>query len=259
MPPSNTNPEATYQAFYTEASIRSVATTFGVTRLTLHRWWVGKFGQEAYDQRVSKLASIPKPRMSLEEKKRRKKAYKNKNKESVREADKRWRVSNLARVSEVSAKYREEHREEMRVYGKNYYTLNKESILSSRDRELLRFKEKDRYTKHPEKLLRTLAKQRAKRYGVPFSITSEYIKSCIPADGCCPITGQPFERGVGKVGPRSMTLDRIFPELGYVPGNIAVISHLANSIKQNCTDPEVFRRVARYLEYHQGPTLKKVG
>jgi hypothetical protein len=45
-----------------------------------------------------------------------------------------------------------------------------------------------------------------------------------------------------------MSLDRIKPELGYVLGNIAIISHLANTIKQNCTDPEVFRRLADYVE-----------
>jgi hypothetical protein len=70
----------------------------------------------------------------------------------------------------------------------------------------------------------------------------------MPTDGRCPITREPFIRGEGKVGPRSMTLDRIKPGLGYVCGNIAVISHLANTIKQNCMDPEVFRRLALYLE-----------
>ena len=74
------------------------------------------------------------------------------------------------------------------------------------------------------------------------------MKSVVPTDGRCPITREPFVRGEGKVGPRSMTLDRIIPELGYVAGNIAVISHLANTIKQNCTDPSIFRRLADYME-----------
>lgn len=102
--------------------------------------------------------------------------------------------------------------------------------------------------RYPEKLLVTLAKQRSKRYGVPFNITAEYIKSCVPSDGCCPVTLQPFECGAGKVGPRSMTLDRIIPELGYIPGNILVVSHLANTIKSNCTDPVIFLRVSKYVE-----------
>jgi hypothetical protein len=44
-----------------------------------------------------------------------------------------------------------------------------------------------------------------------------------------------------------MTDSYLFGER-YVPGNIAVISHLANTIKQNCTNPEVFSRLADYVE-----------
>jgi hypothetical protein len=31
-------------------------------------------------------------------------------------------------------------------------------------------------------------------------------------------------------------------------GNIKVISHFANTLKNDCTDPEIFRRLAAYLE-----------
>ena len=98
-------------------------------------------------------------------------------------------------------------------------------------------------------MLKTASK-RARERGLPFSITAADIKAAIPRDGRCPITRELFVRGEGKVCQTSMTLDRIKPELGYVPGNIAVVSHLANTIKQNCTDPEVFRRLALYLEEH---------
>jgi hypothetical protein len=115
------------------------------------------------------------------------------------------------------------------------------------------------YTEHPERVMVKSARGRAKEHGVPFDIKAKDIRACFPKDGCCPITRQPFERGEGKCGPQSMSLDRIIPELGYVPGNIAVISHLANTIKQNCTDPEVFRRIASYLEAAQELPLRKVG
>jgi hypothetical protein len=115
------------------------------------------------------------------------------------------------------------------------------------------------YAKRPERRMVSGARERAKGYGVPFAIVANDIRACFPKDGCCPITRLPFERGEGKCGPQSMSLDRIIPELGYVPGNIAVISHLANAIKQNCTDPEVFRRIADYLEEAQRPGLRKAG
>jgi hypothetical protein len=115
------------------------------------------------------------------------------------------------------------------------------------------------YANHPEKIMIKGARDRAKKQGVPCEVTAKYVRSCFPEDGHCPITGQPFKHGDGKCGPQSMSLDRIIPEVGYVQGNITVISHLVNTIKQDCTDPEVFRRIADYLEKTQEPVLKKAG
>lgn len=80
-----------------------------------------------------------------------------------------------------------------------------------------------------------------------FEITLGDVLSVVPSDGVCPITKLHFVVGTGKVGPASMTLDRINPDLGYVPGNVAVISFLANTMKNNCRDPEPFRRWASVL------------
>jgi hypothetical protein len=63
----------------------------------------------------------------------------------------------------------------------------------------------------------------------------------------CPVLGIPLVVGVGVVGPNSPTLDKIIPALGYVPGNVVVISHRANSIKHNATSTELFA-VARWLQ-----------
>jgi hypothetical protein len=110
------------------------------------------------------------------------------------------------------------------------------------------------YAAHPEKGLHQNAMQRAKKLCLPFTITSDDVKACIPPNGLCPITLLPFERGprVGPqsmtFGPQSMTLDRLMPEKGYVPGNIAIVSYLANTMKNTCTDAEVFRRLAAYVE-----------
>ena len=50
----------------------------------------------------------------------------------------------------------------------------------------------------------------------------------------------------GKKGgtERSPTLDRLIPELGYVPGNIAVISMKANRIKSDTDNPAEMAAVA---------------
>ena len=49
-------------------------------------------------------------------------------------------------------------------------------------------------------------------------------------------------------GDASPALDKFEPRKGYVPGNIAVISSLANRIKSDTTDPEVLRKVANWME-----------
>ena len=106
-------------------------------------------------------------------------------------------------------------------------------------------KNKKTYRKqHPENEMLRSAKRRAKKQGVPFAITCEDILRVWPADNLCPVLRTPFSNRRMD----SPSLDRIRPTEGYVPGNIAVISRKANSIKQNVTDPQVFRRLADWLE-----------
>ena len=86
------------------------------------------------------------------------------------------------------------------------------------------------------------AKGRAKRFGLPFRITSKDV--FIPL--ICPILGIVLQRGLGQQRDNSPSLDRIIPQRGYVRGNIQVISNRANSIKRNATSQEI-RKVADWL------------
>jgi len=88
------------------------------------------------------------------------------------------------------------------------------------------------------------AKQRAADQGVPFTIAHEDI--VIPES--CPVLGIRLEhataetqsrKGMGGFHDASPTLDKIIPELGYVPGNIAVISWRANRLKGDGTLEEI--------------------
>lgn len=81
------------------------------------------------------------------------------------------------------------------------------------------------------------SKDRAERKGVPHSITRDDI--FIPET--CPVLGIPLRPRKGIQGPcsNSPTLDRFVPELGYVAGNVRVISSRANSLKGNATVEEV--------------------
>lgn len=92
------------------------------------------------------------------------------------------------------------------------------------------------------------AKKRAKDKGVPFEITKDDI--IVPE--FCPVLGIRLERGRGTRGyaDTSPSLDRIVPELGYVRGNVAVISMRANRIKSDANAEEL----AAVLSYVQKET-----
>lgn len=57
----------------------------------------------------------------------------------------------------------------------------------------------------------------------------------------------PFVRGTKTLCDGSPTLDRMVPSLGYVRGNVTVISAHANRIKSDASLAEL-RRVLRYVE-----------
>jgi hypothetical protein len=104
----------------------------------------------------------------------------------------------------------------------------------------------DYYRNNWASCVRSNAKRRAQKRGVPFTIELKDIPA-IPE--ICPVLGIPLIIGRGPTGgptPNSPSLDCFKPELGYVPGNVRVISFRANTIKQDSTLAEI-EAVARYL------------
>ena len=97
----------------------------------------------------------------------------------------------------------------------------------------------------PASRLLSLTKYRAQKRGIAFNLTIEDI--AVP--DFCPVLGLPLYRNSGgrAQGPNSPTVDRIDPGLGYVKGNVRVISARANAIKSNAT-PEELLRVATYFQ-----------
>jgi hypothetical protein len=93
---------------------------------------------------------------------------------------------------------------------------------------------------HPQQYLLGNAKYRARKKNVPFEITADDI--VIPSK--CPALGTLFDYSRGK--RYSPSLDRIRPELGYVPGNIQVISMQANVMKNNAS-PEELKMFAQWI------------
>jgi len=88
---------------------------------------------------------------------------------------------------------------------------------------------------NPHKSMWHGAKSRAKAKGLPFNITSQDI--IIPT--LCPVLKIPLIQGDGCMTDASPTLDKRVPHLGYVVGNVTVISSLANRIKTNANSMQI--------------------
>jgi hypothetical protein len=113
------------------------------------------------------------------------------------------------------------------------YAMKRSQNTSHTDKRT--YKRKN-YREFPVRYLLYRAKDRAKIANVPFNITKKDI--VIPTH--CPVLGIPLEISSGSGGSDySPALDRIIPQLGYVPGNIIVISKKANQIKNNGNAEEI--------------------
>lgn len=99
------------------------------------------------------------------------------------------------------------------------------------------------HTAHPEFRLLCGARCRAKQLGLPCTITIADIS--IPE--FCPILGLKLLFGKKHAQDCSPSLDRIIPERGYVAGNIAVISHKANTMKSNASLGDL-KKLVSWLE-----------
>ena len=103
--------------------------------------------------------------------------------------------------------------------------------------------------KHPIRAMLARAKRRAIRAGVAFSISEKDIY--VPRK--CPILGVQLIRAKKRMRWNSPSLDRIRPALGYVLGNIQVISMRANTMKNNATTKQL-RRFANWVDAQYGKT-----
>ena len=119
---------------------------------------------------------------------------------------------------------------------------NREFYLNDQQRRY-----QERRLNDPAAILLKGARERAKKQGVPCTIQKEHI--IIPE--VCPILGLPITINVkGNDGGNrdlSPSLDKVKPELGYVPGNVRVISNKANRLKADNTI-ETLEAILNYMK-----------
>lgn len=109
--------------------------------------------------------------------------------------------------------------------------------------EKMRDEARDWRANNPAEYLIRAAKTRAKKRCIPFDITAEDI--FIPA--LCPVLNVKLEFAPEVHSPYSPSIDKFDPEKGYVRGNVYVISHRANSIKNRGTLEEI-RKIVKWME-----------
>jgi len=149
-----------------------------------------------------------------------------------------YRAANKERITQIQADYRAAKKEELSRKGKEAY-----SIIGGRRWVNISFK---------------AAKTRALKYQLPFD--DEAVLQCLKNPPThCPVFGIKFQVGSGKQmrWDASATLDRIRPNLGYVRGNIAVISWRANRLKSDASSVDL-RAIADWIDSIAKPSIAAV-
>lgn len=98
-----------------------------------------------------------------------------------------------------------------------------------------------------------MAKNRAKMKNLEYDIDGDYLYSLwIEGNGCCALTGQSFDLtkwgGKGQVNPQAPSVDRIEPKLGYVKGNVRLITYHMNIALSDFGTDEFERLIRNYME-----------
>lgn len=134
----------------------------------------------------------------------------------------------LEKKRQARQRYREKNRETLKLKERARYQMPgyREGRIT--------YAKNYRIEQYPKYLV-SHVKRRAKEMGLPFDLEPQDIK--VPS--VCPVLGIPLS--IEGKGQRDdcPSIDRIIPELGYVKGNIRIISMRANGFKSDATLAEM--------------------
>jgi hypothetical protein len=164
--------------------------------------------------------------------------YRAKNREKCTARVVAWRAKNPEKCKAAQARWRAKNTEKCRATAAAWQAKNPEKVRANNVAWRIR---------NPKKYLLTRARSRAKKQGIPCTITEADIH--IPTH--CPALGIELKAARGRPEAYSPSLDKIIPALGYVPGNVQVISHLANVMKNNATVDQL-RKFAEWVRASYG-------
>lgn len=146
----------------------------------------------------------------------------------------------LWKDSEAAKKYRREWHREFRKRNPQYHRDMYRKHRDQRVKDSQEWYAKNMIGSFEKKIKSLLykAKQRAKKKGVEFSISIDDLQDVT----YCPLLGIELSFSNTRSNKsNSPSIDRIDPLIGYVPGNVWVISARANQIKNDATVEELER------------------
>ena len=153
--------------------------------------------------------------------KAKKRIYAHKNRARVRELERAKRKANPERHRAYNNTYRVKNLERIRAWARRNYAKGK---ASQRERIKTDFVLK-------AKILVSAAQQKARKAGIPFSLTYQRVAKAF-AVGVCEVTGLPFVFEPRQNGsPWVPSLDRTVPALGYTDENVKVVVWAYNAAK----------------------------
>ena len=159
------------------------------------------------------------------------------NKEKFKKIQKKYRLSEKGKIARQRYESKPEAKEKRKQRKKEYFKTLK-------GKEYLRRKRNRNKENFVPKLLGGVRKRcriaLSKGIDIPYNLDIEYIKSILPKDMLCPALGVKMIPGGGST-KNSPSIDRIFPEKGYVKGNVVIVSFEANAIKFTATPDEIIK------------------
>lgn len=126
--------------------------------------------------------------------------------------------------------------EKYKEYQAQYYQKRREEISKKRRSNI------------PQRWI-DRTRRRAREKGIEWNLSRELLKELIVP--ICPILGIELCYTNLVLADNSPTIDRIDNALGYIDGNVQVLSCLANRMKSNAT-PEQLLKFAEYINQRYG-------
>ena len=154
---------------------------------------------------------------------------------------KEYYKANADKIKEYKKEYYKANADKIKEYKKEYRKANADKIKEDK---------KEYYKTNADECVLAAIKQRAKKKELPFDLELKDILGVTH----CPVFGWELKRsssGVSGGSPNSPSVDRKIPELGYVKGNIQILSMKANTMKQDATPEELIQFAEWILRTYQ--------